>query len=266
MSYVFRRYLVGLKPLLLFLVTLMLVHHQALAVNLVESAPIGSWQVRETIDVSPKGKQTGSTVKTSMIGKEERDGELHYWIEMYATSFKVKKNGKRKKTGKPVVMKSLIPASVLTDDPENVFNNLRAFGVETIVQSGNEDPMRITKGNGFLASVMSGTNMEIKYNFEELGNESVEVSAGKFSAKKMKGEGNASMKVALRKYTIESTSTVWLSDDVPFGIVKLEGVTTTNGKTSSQTAELLEYSTSGAVSAITKTPRDMPSIPNIFGG
>lgn len=235
---------------------------QALAYDfdLLKSAPVGSWQVREQIDTNHKGKKTGSTIKTSMVGKEQRNGKPHYWIEMHIDSFEIKKSGKRKSTGKPAIVKSLVPADVLNDDPENAINNLRAFGVETIVQNGDQQPMRISDSGGFVAGAMKMANVEIQHDYTKLGKETVNVSAGEFSTDKISGSGNVSMKIVFKKINVDSDSVVWLSNKVPFGVVKMQGTTVTNGKTSTQQGELLEFSKSGAQSAITGEPQDMPSL------
>lgn len=237
--------------------------------SLLSSAPVGSWQLREEIQTNHKGKQTGSSMRTSMVGTEMRDGEKHYWIEMAMESFKVKKNGKRKKQGDRAIVKSLIPESLMTADPANVLNNLRGFGVETIIQNGNDDPMRMGDTDGMMAGMMKAFNTEIEYDFESLGKETVAVPAGEFASKKIRGTGSVSMKVVFKNINVDSDTTTWVSEKVPFGVVKSEGTSTTNGKQSTHTAELLEFGLTGAKSEITKEPQDMPDMPKIgelFGG
>lgn len=237
--------------------------------DFVSSSPVGSWQVREQIDTNHKGKQTGSIIRTSMIGKEQRNGEPHYWIEVGIDTFKITKKGKRKVTGKRVVMKSLVPESTLKGDPANVLSNLRAFGVETIMQSGNDKPLRIRDSGGMMAGAMKMSNAEIKYEFEMLGSESISVAAGEFATTKIKGAGSVKMKIVFKKMHIDSEATMWISNKVSFGTVKMEGTSVTNGKSGTTTAELKEYGVKGAVSEITQEPEDMPEIPKLgelFGG
>ena len=237
---------------------------QAFNFDLLKSAPVGSWQLREHIETSHRGKKTGSKIKTLMVGKQQRNGKLHYWVEVQIESFEIRKNGKRKSAGELAIIKSLLPADVLNDDPENALNNLRGFGVETIVQNGDQRPMRLNSSSGLLAGAMKMANVEIKHEYQKLGVETIAVSAGQFSTDKISGSGSVSMKVIFKKINIDSDSTVWLSDEVPFGVVKTQGTTTTNGKTSSQVGELLAFSRSGAQSAITQAPQDMPSLSNPF--
>ena len=233
--------------------------------DLLGATPEGSWQIREDIQTYSKGRQNGTTIKSSMLGSEMRNGEKHYWLEMAIDSFKINKKGKRKNVGDRTLMKSLIAEQAFKGDPANVMGNLRGFGVEVIVQSGKEDPMRISGTGGMMAGVMAAMQTEIKYDFEQLPAEQVTVKGGDFHADKIQGHGVVDMKVLFKKIHVESDTTMWLSKKVPFGIVKIAGTSTINGKQSSNTAELLEFGNSGALSEITKEPVDMPAMPNIFG-
>lgn len=237
--------------------------------DFLSSSPVGSWQVREQIDTNHKGKQTGSIIRTSMISKEQRNGQPHYWIEVGMDTFKINKNGKRKTTGKRTVVKSLVPESTLKGDPENVLNNLRAFGVEMIMQTGNAKPMRIRGSEGMMASAMKMSNAEIVYEFEALGSEKVSVAAGEFATNKIKGSGSVDMKVVFKKVHVDSDSIMWISNKVPFGTVKTKGTAVTNKKSTTTVSELMEFGVSGAQSEVTKEPDDMPEIPklgDLFGG
>ena len=231
--------------------------------NMLKSTPTGSWQLREDTSTDHKGRQTVTSTKTTMLGKETRNGQDHYWIEMVMQSYKLKK-GKRKAMGEPAVIKSLMSSSILDSDPANIMTNLRGLSAEMIVQNGDEDPMRITGAGGFLAGLMKGLGAEINYQFEEQGKEEVTVTAGSFNATKIHGGGTTEMKVMLSKIKVDSESTVWMADTVPFGMVKSVGQSTTNGKRSDFVNELLEYGMSGGTSLITKTPRDMPNFTNPF--
>ena len=239
---------------------------KSISFDMLSATPSGSWQIREDIETNRKGKQTGTTIKSSMLGSEMRDGKKYYWIEMAIDSFKVGRKGKRKATGDQAIIKSLIAADLMQGDPANVMSNLRGFGTETIIQSGNEDPMRMADTSGMMAGIMQATQAEIKYDFEDQGSEQVSVAGGDFKTKKIGGLGSVEMKILFKKIRVESDSTMWLSNKVPFGTVKIESTTTTNGKASTISSQLLEYGKSGAVSQITKEPKDMPKMPNIFGG
>jgi hypothetical protein len=233
--------------------------------NMLASTPIGSWQIRENVDTNHKGKQTGSTIKTSLLSSEMRDGEKHYWVEMVMDTYKISKKGKRKKQGDQAVIKSLVPASLMNGDPANVMGNLRGFGKETIIQSGKGDPTRISGSGGFLGGMMKSMGIEIKFDFNTVGSESINVPAGDFSSEKIQGTGTADGKILFKKFHIESDTSVWMSKKVPFGTIKILSTSVHNGKKSRSDSELLDFGLSGAKSLITKEPKDMPQMPNIFG-
>lgn len=131
------------------------------------------------------------------------------------------------------------------------------------MQSGDQDPIRITGAGGMAESMMQSMGTKISYTYDLIGDEDVTVPAGSFPARKIQGTGTAEMKVIFKKVSVTSNNTAWLSDQVPFGMVKSEGESITNGKTSSHSSELLEYGDSGAVTQITKTPEDLPAMPNM---
>lgn len=230
--------------------------------NFLQATPIGSWQLREDVNTDHKGRQTVAETRSSLVGEEMRDGEKHYWIEMTMNSFKVKK-GKRKPSGDTIIFKSLVPESVFQDDPANAVNNLRAFGKEMIMQSGNDDPILIRGAGGMAESMMQAMGTKITYAYNFIGDEEVTVKAGSFPTRKMQGTGSTEMKIIFKKISVTSSNTAWISDRVPFGMVKSEGESTTNGKKSTHSSELLEYGDSGATSQITKTPEELPEMPNM---
>lgn len=230
--------------------------------NFLDATPVGSWQLREDTTIDHKGRETVAVVRSSMVGEETRDGEKHYWMEMEMNVFKVKKE-KRKSSGDRIIFKTLVAESAFDADPANAVNNLRAFGKEMIMQTGDGDPILMTGGGGMAESMMQAMGTTINYSYEDVGNEEVTVAAGSFPTRKIQGTGSAEMKVVFKKITTTSSNTAWLSDDVPFGMVKSEGESTTNGKKSTHSSELMEYGNSGAVSQITKTPEELPSIPGL---
>jgi len=247
---------------LIFAANIQTVNAEAVNFDILAATPVGSWQLREDTETNHKGKQTVSTIRTSLVGTEMRGSEKHYWVEMAMESFKVKKSGKRKQQGERMIFKSLIPASTFKGDPANIMNNLRGFGVEVIMQSGNEDPMRMNSG-GMMAGLMEAMQADINYDFKALGNEEVSVTAGTFDTAKIQGSGTVEMNAIFKKIRVESDTTAWMSKKIPFGTAKLDGTSLMNGKQSSHKSELVEFGMSGAVSEITKEPTDMPEMPNI---
>lgn len=240
-------------------------HAASIDFDLLDATPIGSWQERQDTTVDHKGKKQLSIMRSSLLGKETRGGKTYYWIEMAMENFKVSKKGKQKKNGDRVIIKTLVPASALQGDPGNVLTNLRGFGEEMIMQTGNEDPLRISGNGGVFAGMMQSMGTEVNYNFSDLGSESVTVPAGTFATKKIQGSGSTETKVVFKKIKVQSDTTAWMSEKVPFGMVKSEGTSTFNGKQSSHSAQLLKFGLSGAKSEITKEPKDLPNMGNIFG-
>jgi hypothetical protein len=142
---------------------------KSISFDMLNATPTISWQIREDIETNHKGKRTGTTIKSMMLDSEIRDGQLHYWIEMSIDSFKISKKGKRKEIGKRAIVKSLVSAELLSGDTENILSNLRAFGTESIIQNGDEYPMRMADTGGMMAGIMNTTQTEIKYQLESLG-------------------------------------------------------------------------------------------------
>jgi hypothetical protein len=235
---------------------------QVLQYDFLDATPMGSWQLREDTTTDHKGRQTVSVTRTSMVGEESRDGEKHYWVEMAMNTFKVKKD-KRKPSGDTIIFKSLVPESAFKGDPANAVNNLRAFGKEMIMQTGDDNPIRLTGAGGMAESMMQAMGTEISYAYDFVGDEDVTVKAGSFPARKIQGTGAVEMKVVFKKISVTSSNTAWFSDRVPFGIVKSEGESIANGKKSTHSSELLEFGGSGAVTQITKTPEDLPAMPDM---
>lgn len=234
------------------------------AFNLLSGTPIGSWQLREDLTTDHKGRQTATILRSSMVGKEVRSDEVHYWVEMEMESYKIKKNGSRKKDGDTAIIKALIPRSTFEQDPKNVLTNMRGFGVEVIIQNGDQDPMLIS-GTGAMADAMAKSmGVEIKFSYDEKGSETKSVPAGSIACTMFEGSGSVETKVMIRTFRVDSQTKVCLSEKVPFGTVHSETQMTTNGKPSSAISTLLKYGQSGAVSKITKTPQEMPSMSNIF--
>ena len=227
-----------------------------------ETTPVGSWQIREQTTTDHKGKTTLSVIKSSLVGTEERGGETYYWIETETTNYKMKK-GKRSQDGQRSIVKVLMAASALEGDLANALSNLKGLAQEVIIQTGDGEPMKLG-GVGFMAdAMMKGMGLEIKYDFEPQGTEDVEVPAGSFSCTKVAGTGSAEAKVMFKKMKVESTSTHWIAQNMPFGTVKSVSNDLVNGKENKTESRVIEFGMSGAETQITKQPKEMP---NLFGG
>jgi len=218
-----------------------------------QSTPVGSWQVREETTTDHKGKQSLAVMKTSLLSKVEYQGTPHYWIEMEMQTYKLKKND-RKPQGKPMILKALVDASVASGDAANVIGNLDKYGREVIFQSGNDDPVRIQQSGMLGKSMLQAMGTKIEYQFTKTGETSVAVPAGKIKCTSYKGTGSTEIDLIIKKIRVNSETQACISDTVPFGIVNSVSTSTNNGKESTSEAVLVEYGTSGAVSAITKEP------------
>ena len=232
--------------------------------DLISSTPVGSWQLRQEVTTDHKGKQQLSEIKTSLVGEENRGGVDYVWVEMSMKAYKMKKGGKDKQTGDKTVIKVLLEKSLLKGKPEDVFNNMRGLGKEIIMQQGDADPMKIEEGGMLGGAMMQSLGMEIDYKFQDKGSEKVEVPAGNIKCKVVEGAGSVTAKIVFKTIKVDGTVKQWMAD-VPFGIVKSEGTSTMDGKTSTTSAILLEYGKSGAVSEITKEPQSLPGLGGLFG-
>lgn len=238
---------------------------QQLDFSILDATQLGSWQIREELVTDHKGRQSINVIKSSLVGEEVRDGEQHLWLEMATQGYKLKK-GKRKANGDRVIVKSLVAASALKSDAANIVNNLHGFGKDIIIQNGDAAPMRLTGAGMMAQGMLKAMGTKVNYSYEKLGSESLSVKAGTFDTAKIQGSGSTSMKVLFKTVTVESNSTAWMSDKVPFAMIKGEGTTITNGKKSTHQIELIEFGTSGAKSEITGTPQEMPNLKGMFGG
>lgn len=221
------------------------------------STPEGSWVVSEITTTDDKGKQTVATTKQKFLGSEQRGGQTYYWLETELDNFKVKK-GKRKADGDHVVMKVLVSKEAMSSDPANVINNMQGFGKEIIMQTGDSPPMKMKEGGMLAGTMMKSMGIEVNYQFKEEGTETVETNAGQFKAKRVTGSGSTSSKILFKTMKVQSKSVMWLSEKVPFGIVKSENTDLINGKEHHSQKVLIEYGRSGAVTAITDDVMEMP--------
>lgn len=221
------------------------------------STPEGSWVVREVTTTDHKGRQKVTIIKQKNLGSERRQGQDYYWLETEIDVYKLKK-GKRKRDGEHMVMKVLVPKKIMSSDPANVVNNLQGFGQEIIMQTGDNRPMRLSGGGMLAGATLKAMGVEVKYQFTAKGTETIETAAGQFKTRKVAGTGHTSSKILFKKIEIESQSMLWISDKVPFGIVKSDNTDLINGKEQRSQTVLMKYANSGALSAIKGEVLQMP--------
>jgi hypothetical protein len=238
----------------------------AIDFDFLASTPVGSWQEREQV-VQDGGKETVTVVRVKYLGDEERGGETFAWIETEMSNFKVKK-GQRKPQGEPMAVKFLMKKSLLEGDVVNAVGAFSDLAAEIVMQTGDSQPMRIKGAGSMMDAMTQAMGFQMEYDFSRDGSETVTVPAGTFDCDRYLGQGTSTVKVMIKTITVDSRSTQWLSDEVPFGIVKVVSDDTVNGKPQHSESQLLAFGTSGATSVITGEPQDleMPSLGGIFGG
>ncbi len=236
-------------------------------INFEKSTPVGSWQIRQEMMTDEKGRQTMQEIKTSLLGEEKREGKDHYWMELVIQNHNVRK-GKVSKTGDRSIVKVLVEADVLNGDLSKVINNLTGFGKEIIMQTGDADPMKIEQGGMMGSMLMQAMGIKVDYDFEETGSETVNVEGGKFKTRVIEGSGSVQSKIMFQTINVQSETKQWVSEEVPFGMVKSESRIDTNGEITTSTAQLMEYGKSGAFSEIKGEPQSLqiPNLQGLFGG
>jgi len=229
------------------------------------STPVGSWQEREQVMTDEDGKQIVTVMRISYLGEEEREGEAYVWIEMEMNNFKVKKKG-RKSQGDPVYIKVLTKKSALDGDIANALGNFNDMATEVIMQTGDSQPIRIKGAGSTMAGMTQAIGLKVSYTLTKEDAESVTVPAGTFGCDRYRGQGSSSAKVVFKKINVESKSTQWISNEVPFGVVKIVSDDVVNGDPQHLETVLTSFGLSGAIGKVTGEPMEMPSIGNIFGG
>ena len=211
---------------------------------------VGGWQEREEVTTNAKGKVTAvNVVWSGIVAQATIDGVPHVWMEMRTQEYKQNRKGKRKKRGDLAIIKMAIPTSALVkfDDP---FNNMRMFANDTIIKTGNSKPMRM-RGGGMMADMMlKSFGANIDFNLQPSGSvEDIETPAGSFTAHQFIGNGSVEMKVVIRTIKIDSELEMWLSEDVPMGVVK-QLITNRQGKKVTNVATQVLAFGDGATSMI----------------
>lgn len=235
----------------------------ATALDFLAATPVGSWQLREEVTTDHRGRQSVALVRTSMVGQEQRGADTHYWIEVELVNYQLKK-GKRKQQGERSIIKVLVAEDALTRDPGDVMTNLRGIGSEVIMQTGDQQPMRISGGGAMADAMLQAMGTQMEYDYQQVGSKEVTVAAGTFECEVQRGSGYTEMKVMFKTFRVESEADMCFSAQVPFGIVSSQSKNTTNGDSSTTEVNLLEFGVSGAKSKISGEPAEAPSLPNLF--
>jgi len=125
--------------------------------------------------------------------------------------------------------------------------------------------MRMTDAGGLMQGAAQASNLQISYDYTQAGSDNLTVPAGTFSCTRYDGTGHATMNVVFKTMEVHSEVTTCIADNVPFGIVQATSENVIDGRSQTSETKLINFGTSGASSAITGEPVEMPSIGNIFG-
>jgi hypothetical protein len=192
------------------------VHAQDACGGYMQAPPVGEWAEYQ---ISKEGEPEMG-LRFAIVGKEQRDGREMQWFEMAITP---------EDEDKPTIMKLLVPGYPFEPD-----------GLEEIIMKAGDSPA-MNMGGPMMSTILKsiGDNPGLSVaeeckKMQDVGEESVTVPAGTVQARHYQ---NA-----------ESGAEVWLSNEVPFGMVR-----STDGE---YTSELVAQG-EGAQTAITETPQDL---------
>jgi hypothetical protein len=191
------------------------VHAQDPCGGYMHAPPVGDWAEYQ---ISKEG-ESEMALRFSIVGTEQREGREMHWFEMTITPDE----------DDPVIMKLLVPGYPF--EPS---------GLEEIIMKAGDNPA-MNMGGPMMSTILNtlGDNPGLSLaeeckNMQEVGEESITVVAGTLSTRHYQNT--------------ESGAEAWLSNDVPFGIVR-----STDGE---YTSELVGHG-EGAETAITETPQDL---------
>jgi len=217
--------------------------------NFMANTPVGSWVTTE--DSTTRGKKTEiMRVTKSLVGEELINGTRHVWLEIKTQLFKVSRKGKRKPKGDPTYIKMLSDASMFNSDASNIMANLQKVAVKIYVKNG-DNVMNMSGGGAFASSMMQASGSSLEYTTTDLNKErKIDTPIGLVTAHGYMGVGDFEMKVIIKTIKTHSEAEMWLSEDVPFGMVEMTTVSTINKKQETSTSKIIAAGFSGANSEV----------------
>ena len=217
--------------------------------NFMEETPVGSWVTTE--EKIQRGKKTEVMhITRSLVGEEIIDGKRHVWLEIKTQVFKVNRKGETKPKGEVTLVKMLTDTSVFDGNFTNTMSNIQKVARKIYIKSG--DQVMDMSGGGALAGFMlKASDAQFKFDIKDLGeSRNFETPFGRVSAHKYHASGDGEMKVLIKTITTHSETDMWMSADIPFGMVESQTTTIVNGKQESSSSRVLAGAKSGAQSEI----------------
>jgi hypothetical protein len=239
---------------------------QNLPIDLEKCTPVGSWMEKESIRIDEKGKTTLFHSKMSIVGEEKCGEASCIWLEVINQEMKADAGGKQSPTGKKSIIKVLMEKSVFKQAGVNALNNFSKLAKMIIMKNGTDKAMKFSPAsNPMMASMLQSMDMKSDIAFTPQGDEKITVPAGSFTAKKFTGQGKVTVQVFNKAVQNDSKSTMWVNEDVPFGLIKSHLESIREGKTTVHDDVLLSSGKTGAVSEITEQVEEMPGFPGVPG-
>ncbi len=181
---------------------------------------VGQW-ARYDISAPQMGEQGSGTMRFAIVGTEQAGGSDYYWHEM-------KMDGEMGS----MIMQLLVPA--FPYDQGDIQSAVMKMGDQPAMKMP-EQMMSMWQGRGESPAVRAAKGCD---SAEMVGWEEVTVPAGTFRTMHLKSTEEG------------APGDVWVSLDIPYGLVKFEG-------SGGEAVMLLEHGR-GATSSITETPQEMP--------
>ena len=212
------------------------------------NTPVGSWVT--TQDTSSSDKLVTQSTR-SLVGEKTIDGIRYVWLETNIQQYKNTRSGKLKPKGDATGMKALMEASLLQSDMSNVLSNLQKFGRELYIKTGDGQVMDMSNLGALAQALTGGMGTKIEFDISATGEKKdFKTSQGTVKAEKYLGVGDAEIKIVIRTMKVHTETDMWLSDQVPFGLVESTSNNTINGKLETSHSQLIDFGFKGAVSQI----------------
>ncbi|MBV1905419.1 MAG: hypothetical protein KUG75_05025 [Pseudomonadales bacterium] len=229
------------------------------------NTPVGSWVTMELATQRGRKSEIMHTTQ-SLVGEEMVDGQRYLWLEIKTQIFKVSKKGKRKQKGETTYVKMLSDASLFKGNASNVMANLRKLAKKMYIKTG-DNVMDLSGGGAMANAMLQGAGTNFEFNITDLKeNKELETPLGNVTAHRYRGVGDAQVKILIKTIKTHSDADMWLSTEVPFGMVEMNSVTTVNGKQETSSSKIIAAGLSGAESEVDISTAQENPMNALFGG